>query len=117
MHNILLIRHGQSEANVDNSIHTEKSDFAINLTDQGLVQAHKTGTFLKDWIVEQGYTKIHMINSSFERANQTANAICDAINIRFKGDFSSNHLAEERGVEPLGDRLARIVARQQNLPL
>jgi broad specificity phosphatase PhoE len=88
MKNILLIRHGQSEANVDNKILSTKSDYAIDLTAKGLVQAKKTGAFLQAWATEQGFEAIQLVNSSFERANQTANAIANAIKLTFTGDFS-----------------------------
>lgn len=36
---IILIRHGQSEANVDNYLFSSKPDYTIELTDKGRVQA------------------------------------------------------------------------------
>jgi len=41
--NIFLIRHGQSEGNVDHSIYQEKPDYAVNLTPYGKQQAFQAG--------------------------------------------------------------------------
>lgn len=40
---IILMRHGQSLANVDKSIHTHTPDYKISLTRKGRMQAHEAG--------------------------------------------------------------------------
>jgi broad specificity phosphatase PhoE len=43
---IILVRHGESEANVDFSVLQKKPDFAINLTQKGREQALETGPLI-----------------------------------------------------------------------
>lgn len=45
--NIVLIRHGQSEGNVDKSIYRRKPDYALSLTEEGKKQARTTGNILR----------------------------------------------------------------------
>jgi broad specificity phosphatase PhoE len=45
---ILLIRHGESEGNVNPESYTEKGDWNIGLTDKGIEQAQCAGIFLRE---------------------------------------------------------------------
>jgi 2,3-bisphosphoglycerate-dependent phosphoglycerate mutase len=51
---ILLVRHGESEANVDRSVHTRLPDHAIPLSDRGRAQADAAGVFLAKWLAYGG---------------------------------------------------------------
>ena len=44
---IILIRHGESEANIDKTVHAKKPDYAMELTAKGLSQADSAGKELK----------------------------------------------------------------------
>lgn len=44
---ILLIRHGESEGNVEKSVYGRKPDYALRLTDRGRAQAREAGTRLR----------------------------------------------------------------------
>ena len=44
---IILIRHGQSESNVDKTIYGQKPDYALELTEEGKKQAIMAGKELK----------------------------------------------------------------------
>jgi broad specificity phosphatase PhoE len=77
--NIFLVRHAQSNSNVDNSVLHTSTNMSITLTDKGILQAKETGAFLADKIHTQGGIKIW--NSPYERTRQTAKIIKDA----FKG--------------------------------
>ena len=76
---IYIIRHGQSEANLDESLHKSVRDEDIKLTQQGQVQAMKTG----DWLgghfakLRQGDApqKIRVFSSPFERVRHTRELI------------------------------------------
>lgn len=75
MHNIFLIRHGESEANILNSILKEKPDCAINLTQNGKLQAEKSSNMFFSYLKENYSSKklhIKLIHSSYNRAAQTA---------------------------------------------
>ena len=44
---IILIRHGESEANIDKAVHAQKPDYTMELTSIGLAQADSAGKELK----------------------------------------------------------------------
>lgn len=48
---ILLVRHGESEANVDRSVHQTIPDHAISLSPRGREQAANAGTFVTRFLV------------------------------------------------------------------
>jgi broad specificity phosphatase PhoE len=48
---IFLVRHGESEGNVDKDVHRRLPDHAINLSERGRAQAKKAGEFLARWFV------------------------------------------------------------------
>jgi broad specificity phosphatase PhoE len=48
--NIILIRHGQSEANVDKTIYKTKPDYAMELTELGKQQALEAGLKIKEYL-------------------------------------------------------------------
>lgn len=50
---IILIRHAESEGNVDKSIYNKKPDFALELSENGKAQAEKAGAYLKSIIKDQ----------------------------------------------------------------
>ena len=50
---IILIRHGESEGNIDHSIYARKPDYALELSEQGMKQAKEAGRELKDLIKEE----------------------------------------------------------------
>jgi broad specificity phosphatase PhoE len=50
---IILIRHGESEANLDKILHSQKPDYAIELTDKGLLQASEAGQELRSIVGDE----------------------------------------------------------------
>lgn len=75
---IFLVRHGQSNANVDWSENTRKADAAIELTEEGRRQARAAGEFLADFFYQESkgsYPKIRLWHSPYKRAVQTADEI------------------------------------------
>lgn len=50
--NIFLVRHGESQGNVDKNIHATTADHAIPLSDRGKEQAARAGQFLRQYIEE-----------------------------------------------------------------
>lgn len=77
---IILVRHGQSEANLDPGIYTVKGDNRIELTDEGSQQALEAGLKIKALI---GDEPVHMFISPFQRAYQTARNIRKNLNIQW----------------------------------
>ena len=77
---IILIRHGESEGNVERNIYGQKPDYALELTSKGRMQALETGKALKDIIQDESVffyispmwrtrSTFEEIAKSFERKN------------------------------------------------
>jgi broad specificity phosphatase PhoE len=79
--NIYLVRHGQTEGNVQRSLYVEKADHAIRLTPLGIEQAEAAGAFLADRLanerldIQDGFGKIRVWFSPYYRARETAGHI------------------------------------------
>jgi broad specificity phosphatase PhoE len=72
--NIFLVRHAQSQSNIDEQILKEQTNVGIHLTDTGIQQAKEVG----DFIVSNYYSHLKPLkiwNSPYNRTRQTANEI------------------------------------------
>lgn len=72
---IFLVRHGQSQSNVDPGINVAVADHAIQLTEEGHVQAEEAGKFLASYF--ETYlrilpTRVRLWHSPYTRTRQTA---------------------------------------------
>lgn len=65
---IILVRHGESEGNVDKAVYMAKGDSMLELTPRGLQQAEEAGRRLKEIV---GSDEIFVVASPFERVQQT----------------------------------------------
>ncbi|CAG8542355.1 1039_t:CDS:2 [Paraglomus occultum] len=74
---IILIRHGQSEANVDITIHRTVPDHQINLTELGVQQATRAGQKLLDLLRPDD--NVHFYISPYSRARQTFKHMAKAL--------------------------------------
>jgi len=72
---IFIIRHGQSEGNVDKNIYNKKPDYCLKLTDLGVQQAIAAGVELSK---HDGQFACYY--SSFHRTRQTAANILNKLN-------------------------------------
>lgn len=82
MTNLYLIRHAESEANVDNDVYYTQNDWDIKLTELGKTQATNAGKkllSLRDW----NYENTLFISSPFIRAIQTRELIWDEFDKRY----------------------------------
>lgn len=77
--NIFLVRHAQSQANVDNAVLHHTPNMNIELTELGTKQAKETGQFFLEKIDAHGGIKVW--NSPYKRTRQTAQIIKE----QFKG--------------------------------
>jgi broad specificity phosphatase PhoE len=83
---IFIIRHGQSEANVDKSIYATKPDFAVNLTPLGNQQAIDAGSELLRAVPTNEDFSVYY--SPFFRGIQTLNNIAISLGKeRFNAEF------------------------------
>ena len=73
--NIFLVRHAQSEANVDKSIYKTKPDYAMELTELGKQQALEAGVKIKEYLSTEYFRPedehIQFYVSPFWRTRQT----------------------------------------------
>ena len=81
---VFLVRHGQSEANLDWAVNQRVADHAIKLTEDGLKQAVEAGKFLAGYFKEQFASdkwgdplipSIRLWNSPYQRTRQTSDEI------------------------------------------
>eukprot|EP00455_Lapot_gusevi_P050831 TRINITY_DN7464_c0_g1_i1.p1 TRINITY_DN7464_c0_g1~~TRINITY_DN7464_c0_g1_i1.p1 ORF type:complete len:324 (+),score=63.40 TRINITY_DN7464_c0_g1_i1:58-1029(+) len=119
---IILIRHGQSEGNVNEAIYEEKPDHAILLTDQGLNQAFEAGKKLKEII---GDESVAFYVSPFTRTHQTCAQIMRSFSEAQSSVFEDPRLREQewgnlqdnermKEVVSLRDRLGKFFFRFQD---
>jgi 2,3-bisphosphoglycerate-dependent phosphoglycerate mutase len=77
---IFLVRHGQSEANVDKSVYLTTADHAIQLSSLGRKQAAQAGSYLSKYFNEHNISgeKIRLWTSPYLRTRETADSIEEA---------------------------------------
>eukprot|EP01065_Artemidia_motanka_P011761 TRINITY_DN16405_c0_g1_i1.p1 TRINITY_DN16405_c0_g1~~TRINITY_DN16405_c0_g1_i1.p1 ORF type:complete len:465 (+),score=79.44 TRINITY_DN16405_c0_g1_i1:69-1397(+) len=69
---VVLLRHGQSEGNVDSSLYATKGDSQLELTPQGIEQARLAGLRLSKLMGKEAADgNVFVVLSPFERAQQT----------------------------------------------
>lgn len=76
---IILIRHGESEANLDHTIYERKFDHEIELTKKGIQQANDTGKLLSGYLPNVK-DPIKALVSPYKRTQQTWNEIYKYLN-------------------------------------
>lgn len=75
MKNIYLIRHGESEGNVDGSVQLTKSDHALNLSKLGHTQAAAAGIALRSLLAGEEAEALRIWSSPYKRTRQTRDHI------------------------------------------
>ena len=93
---IFLVRHGESEGNVDKSIYANKPDYALELTVLGHHQAVETGKDIAAYLENEGESitqKIQFYISPFWRARQTYAGIAKSFQNHVK--FEDPRLREQ----------------------
>jgi broad specificity phosphatase PhoE len=68
---IVLVRHGESEGNQDDSVYERRPDHALELTPKGLRQAEETGAALRALF---GDERVSVYVSPYRRTHQTLHA-------------------------------------------
>jgi broad specificity phosphatase PhoE len=72
MKRIILVRHGESEGNVNNSEYYNKLDCHIELTEKGREQMHTTSIFILNLLYGE---RIDLIYSPYHRTKECANIL------------------------------------------
>jgi broad specificity phosphatase PhoE len=86
---IFLVRHGQSQANVEWDVNKKKADHTIKLTEEGHKQAKAAGEWLDEWFNSSNVDYVHgyghnpfrlrLWHSPYARTRQTAKHIFNAM--------------------------------------
>lgn len=90
---IILIRHGQSEGNVDKTVYKKKPDFAVNLTAEGRSQARDAGRKLRGITGDQ---RTWFYRSPFYRTRQTYDEIIKAYDVNVCPPFPPHEDVQAR---------------------
>lgn len=95
---IYLVRHGESEGNVDKTTHFRKPDHAIQLTEKGHQQAFAAGRFLREHFERAGLmgAPIRLWNSPYKRTRQTADGLVKGAGNVFKDRYEDISLREQQ---------------------
>ena len=75
---IYLVRHGQSQANLDNAVNARLPDHSVELSSKGREQALAVGAYLAQALAKA--KRIRIFCSPYTRARQTSEAIENALN-------------------------------------
>ncbi|KAK2984562.1 hypothetical protein RJ640_018940 [Escallonia rubra] len=77
---IILVRHGQSEGNVDESVYTRVADNKIGVTDRGVVEAEECGKRIRKMIEKDGAAdwKVYFYVSPYRRTLATVRNLAKA---------------------------------------
>ena len=73
---IILVRHGESEGNLDRSRYQNTQDFALKLTTAGVEQAKQAGVQIKELLENE---KVYAYVSPFFRTRETFKYISESI--------------------------------------
>lgn len=92
MKNIYLIRHGQSQGNVDPSIYRTIPDHAISLSELGMHQATAAGEALRDLIALPDDEAIRIWTSPYKRTRQTAELVAMELRKKFSRIDCREHI-------------------------
>lgn len=90
---LILVRHGESRANVDRSVYSHTPDWKIELTDAGVAQASECGKKIKSIV---GEDKLFLYTSPYIRARQTLSKIRDELDpAQVVGEREDERLREQ----------------------
>lgn len=77
---IFLVRHAESEGNVNKKVHLEKADHAIDISDLGVEQAALAGAALQKHLLELKVDRVRLWMSPYQRTRITAGTILPFLN-------------------------------------
>ena len=89
---IILVRHGESEANVDRTVYARVPDWQIALTEQGVAQAREVGRKIAGLIGDGAFG---VFSSPYVRTEQTKNAMLAGIGREPVFDYQDPTLREQ----------------------
>jgi len=87
---IVIVRHGQSQGNVDEAEYGRTADWQIALTEEGILQAHACGEELRQLVGPKG--KLFVYCSPYKRCKQT---LAEMLSVSGHTEGVSCHVREE----------------------
>jgi len=109
---IVLVRHGESEGNADNTLYRTKADNLIELTRAGIEQATAVGHRLKALL---GHDRVFLVISPFERTMQTARCLRKAIEPNIVHTQIEPRVREQEFGNLQGDEFKAFRTQQQSI--
>jgi len=107
---VILVRHGESEGNVDPSVYSTKPDHAVELTELGSQQALDAGRRIKEIV---GEDRIQLVISPFQRTMQTARNILTSIRPQVQQDVNDPRIREQEFGNLQGDDFQKFRNEQK----
>jgi broad specificity phosphatase PhoE len=89
---IILIRHGESEGNVDKGHYLTIPDYALDLTVKGVEQARQAGKELKDVIGDEG---LYVYLSPYFRTRQTYQYLKESVHANIAKSVEDPRIREQ----------------------
>mmetsp|Transcript_19954 Transcript_19954/g.37613 ORF Transcript_19954/g.37613 Transcript_19954/m.37613 type:complete len:456 (+) Transcript_19954:138-1505(+) len=109
---VILVRHGESEGNIDATVYKRKPDNAVELTGSGSRQALEAGKRIKQVV---GDEKIQLIVSPFQRTMQTARNILVSIQSQVVNDVKDPRIREQEFGNLQGDDFKKFRKEQKTV--
>lgn len=103
---IILVRHGESEANADHTLYRTKPDNLIVLSEKGCQEAAVAGERIRKILSPKD--QIHMIVSPFKRTMQTAGIIRGAIESQLVRTYIEPLIREQEFGNMQGDEFEKF---------
>lgn len=100
--NLYLVRHGETEGNVDRAAHKRVADHAIQLTENGIDQARQAGQFLAEYFQNNPMGDLaspintRLWTSPYERARETAHHMSEFLGDHVGSTREDIRLAEQQ---------------------
>lgn len=89
---IILVRHGESEANVNSDVYSLIQDWQINLTERGMEQAREAGRRIGSLLGKESFG---VFVSPYRRTLQTKDGILEGMGRRPVFDYQDPELREQ----------------------
>lgn len=108
---IVLVRHGQSQGNVDECVYTRVADPKVMLTEQGIAEAEQCGMEIRRMIKKDGADdwKVYFYVSPYKRSLETLRNLAKA--------FERSRIAGVREEPRLREQDFGIIYVYQSIPL
>ena len=113
---IILVRHAESEGNVEEAKYTIVPDPSIGITARGVEQAHAVGTTIRALCEGDGEPyKLHFFMSPYKRSRETADAIISCLDPATLGGIQEEVQLREQDFGNFQDVLSKTRDKEERL--